>query len=92
MKAKKNKAGEWKMRDRDIYIMDQFTPLFGRLRRLFPNEESKQRRLLSTWISTMTGTGLRVNDSQEKLNQWYRLQRQVAKDIEDMADIESREV
>jgi hypothetical protein len=40
----------------------------------------------------MTGTGLRVNDSQEKLNQWYRLQRQVAKDVEDMADIESREV
>jgi len=91
-KAKKNKAGEYKMRDRDIYIMDQFTPLFGRLRRLFPNEESKQRRLLSTWISTMTGTGLRVNDPQEKRNQWYRLQRQMAKDIEDMADIESREV
>ena len=91
-KAKKNKRGEYKMRDRDIYIMDQFTPLFGRLRRLFPNEESKQRRLLSTWISTMTGTGLRTNDPREKLNQWYRLQRQVAKDIEDMADIESREV
>ena len=40
----------------------------------------------------MTGTGLRTNDPREKLNQWYRLQRQVAKDIVDMADIESREV
>tara|TARA_R110002012_G_scaffold93113_2_gene225803 strand:+ start:3421 stop:7842 length:4422 start_codon:yes stop_codon:yes gene_type:complete len=90
--AVKNKKGEWKMRDRDIYILDQFLPVFGRLRRLFPNEEAKQRRLTTTWLSTMTGTGLRVNDSVEKRNAWYKLQSQMAKDLEDMQDIAAREV
>lgn len=91
-KAEKNSSGSWRMRDQDIYVLDQLLPVFGRLRRLFPNEESKQRRLLSTWLSTMTGTGLRVNDSTEVRNQLIREQRRLADDLRDVVDIEVREV
>lgn len=91
-KAEKNSSGSWRMRDQDIYILDQLLPVFGRLRRLFPNEESKQRRLLSTWLSTMTGTGLRVNDSVEVRNQLIRDQRRLADDLRDVVDIEVRNV
>jgi hypothetical protein len=80
------------MRDRDIYILDQFLPVFGRLRRLFPNEEGKQRRLMSTWMSTMLGGGLRTNDPTEKRSQWFKMQREFQADVQDRVDIQTRRV
>ena len=91
-KAKKNSRGEWKMRDKDIYMFDSFMPVLSRVRRLFPNEESKQRRLLTSWISVLAGGGLRVNDSQSRRNAFYEQQRQFEKDLQDLQDIQFREI
>ena len=91
-KAKKNNRGEWKMRDRDIFFFDSYMPVLSRIRRLFPNEESKQRRLLTSWISVLAGGGLRVNDTQSKRNAFYEQQRQFNKDLQDMKDIRFREI
>ena len=91
-KAKQNKQGEWKMRDRDIHLFDSFSPLLGRVRRLFPNEESKQRRVLTSWLSFLFGGGIRINDPQSKKSAWYRTQDQLNKDLQDMQDIEFREI
>ena len=91
-KAKKNNRGEWKMRDRDIFMFDSFMPVLSRIRRLFPNEESKQRRLLTSWISVLAGGGLRVNDRQMQRNAFYEDQRQFNKDVQDLRDIRFREI
>ena len=91
-KAKKNSSGEWVMRDNDIYAVDQFSPVLGRMRRLIPNESAKQRRLAQTWISTMFGGGFRVNDPYEKRSQLIRDNTSFANEWRDIIDIETRQV
>ena len=91
-KAQKNSKGEWVMRDNDIYAVDQFSPVLGRMRRLIPNESAKQRRLMQTWISTMFGGGFRVNDPWEKKSQLIRDNTSFANEWRDIIDIETRKV
>ncbi len=91
-KAKKNSSGEWVMRDNDIYAVDQFSPVLGRMRRLIPNESAKQRRLAQTWISTMFGGGFRINDPYEKRSQLIRDNTSFANEWRDIIDIETRQV
>ena len=91
-KAKKNSKGEWKMRDHDIYLLDQFSPIFGRARRLFANEKAKQRRMIMTWTSFIFGGGFRINDYSERRNQLIRDQVGHDKDMRDLRDIENRRV
>ena len=90
--AKKNKKGEWKMTDKGIYSLDQFSPVLGRLRRLWPNEKSKQERLITTWVSTMFGTNVRVNTPSSKRSELIRRQIEVADELRDKKDIENRRV
>ena len=89
-KAKKNRRGEWKMRDHDIYLVDQFSPILGRARRQFPNEKAKQRRYFTTWLSYLLGLGVRVNDSAERRNQMIKDQVGHSNDMRDKRDIEGR--
>jgi hypothetical protein len=91
-KAKKANDGTWMMRDNDIYAVDQFSPVLGRMRRLLPNESAKQRRLAQTWISTMFGGGFRTNDAWEKQSQLIRDNTSFANDFRDVLDIETRRV
>ena len=91
-KAKKNYSGDWKMRDRDIHIFDSFMPVLGRVRRLFPNEESKQKRLITSWASFLVGGGLRFNDERSKQSAWFNEQKKADQDFRDMEDIEFREI
>ena len=91
-KAKRAKDGTWRMRDNDIYAVDQFVPFFGRMRRLFPNEQAKQRRLLTTWISTVFGGGFRVNDPWEKKAQFIKDQKKFADEMRDILDVETRSI
>ena len=91
-KAQKNSKGEWVMRDNDIYAVDQFSPVLGRMRRLIPNESAKQRRLMQTWVSTMFGGGFRVNDPWEKKSQLIRDNTSFANEWRDIIDIETRKV
>lgn len=91
-KAKKAKDGTWVMRDNDIYAVDQFSPVLGRMRRLIPNESAKQRRLAQTWISTIFGGGFRTNDPWEKQSQLIRDNTSFSNDFRDVLDIETRRV
>jgi len=91
-KAEKNRKGEWKMTDTDLYVLDQMMPFMGRLRRLIPGEEKYEKRWMTTFLSTMFGGGLRANTPEEKRNQLLRMQRDLNDEMKRMIDIEVREV
>ena len=91
-KAQKNRQGEWKMTDSDLYVLDQMMPFMGRLRRLIPGEEKYEKRWMTTFLSTMFGGGLRANTPEERRNQLIRSQRELEDDMKRMIDIEVRNV
>ena len=93
-KAQKNRQGQWKMTDSDLYILDQMSPYLGRFRKLFGNEKKYQNeaRRMTTWISVLFGGGLRVNTPEEQQNQLLRMQREDSEYYRDMLDLETREV
>ena len=86
--GKKAKDGTLVMTDKAIYGFDQFLPLFGRLRRLVPNEKRKQETFWTTAINTTFGAGIRVNTASEKRSQIFRRQREWADDWQQRVDIE----
>ena len=88
--AKQSKDGTMVMTDKDIYSVDQFLPLIGRIRRLIPNERAKQDAALTTWMNTFLGTGLRVNTPAMKRSEFIRRQRETQKMLQDKIDIELR--
>ena len=89
--AKKSKGGDIVMTDKDIYSVDQFLPLIGRLRRLVPNEGPKQDAVVTTWMNTFLGTGLRINTPASKRSEFIRRQREAQKALQDIIDIELRQ-
>jgi hypothetical protein len=89
-KAKKNRSGEWKMRDHDIYNMESWVPFLARFRRLFPDEDRYKRRQVSTVLSVVFGTQVRINDKYEQRNQMLRNDRAFAKTWQDIYDLELR--
>lgn len=91
-KAKKNSKGEWKMRDRDIYIIEQSMPFIARVRRLIPNEKAKQERLITTYMSTFLGLGLRTNTPSQKRGQLAKDKIKHSQDMRDAMDILGRNV
>ena len=74
-----------------MYALDSFFPLIGRARRLFPNEESKQEALLTTWFNTIGGAGLRANTPRLRRNEIYRRNRVYADMIQERNDQLRRE-
>tara|TARA_B100000287_G_scaffold91958_1_gene84152 strand:+ start:5620 stop:12501 length:6882 start_codon:yes stop_codon:yes gene_type:complete len=91
-KAQKNAAGEWKMRDQDIYVFEQIMPIIGRARRLVPNENDKQERLITTYASFLFGLGLRTNTPQAKRGQMIQDQIKHSQDARDALDLIGRNV
>jgi hypothetical protein len=66
--AERSPQGGWMMKDKDLYVAESMLPVFGRTRRLFPSEDRFQARVLTSWISTLGGIGLRGNTPQERRN------------------------
>jgi hypothetical protein len=64
--AQKTPQGNWVMKDNWLHSMTQLVPTLSQARRLFPDEERYQHRLLSSWMSFMFGLGLRTNTSWEQ--------------------------
>ena len=89
--AEKAPNGRWVARDSSLYAMDSFFPLLGRARRLFPNEESKQEALITTWFNTIGGAGLRANTPRLRRNEIYRRNREYADMIQERNDKLRRE-
>ena len=89
-KAEKNRSGEWKMRDNDIYILDSFLPALARFRRIFPDEDRYKRRQVTSFVSMLFGTQVRLNDEYEQRNQMLRNDRAFEKAWQDALDLELR--
>ena len=89
-KAKKNKKGEYKMRDQDLYMLDSWMPFLSRFRRMLPNEKRYSRRVAATVVSTVFGTQVRINDPHETRNQMIRNDRAFDEKMRDIIDIEMR--
>ena len=89
-KAKKNKKGEWKMRDHDIHNMENWVPFLAKWRRLMPDEARYQRRQAASIVSAVFGTQIRVNDEYEQRNQQLRNDRAFSKAWQDALDLEMR--
>jgi len=70
--ARQGANGEWMMKQKDMYVMEQMMPTYGRARRLFPTEEKYSERLLSSWISMGFGAGLRINTPTDQRNEAIR--------------------
>tara|TARA_B100001142_G_scaffold232521_1_gene230789 strand:+ start:41 stop:1522 length:1482 start_codon:yes stop_codon:yes gene_type:complete len=90
--AKKNRKGEWKTTDQTLYVLDQFMPLLGRVRRVLPNEAPKQERAVTTWLSVFLGTNIRPNTPSTKRSELIRMQKELAEELRDKKDIEFRKV
>ena len=90
--AKKNSKGDWKVTDKTIYFLDQFSPVLGRLRRLAPNEKSKQERIVTTWVTTFLGMNLRPNTLKSRRGALIEQQKEMAEMLRDKKDIENRRV
>ena len=85
--AQKTPQGNWVMKDNWLHSMTQLVPTLSQARRLFPDEERYQHRLLSSWMSFMFGLGLRTNTSWEQQQEMRaRYYEQMDKDRE-MRDI-----
>jgi hypothetical protein len=88
--AKKNRRGEWRMRDHDIYVVMGLLPTIGLIRRMFPNEERYQRSQIRTLLSTLGGVGVQFNTPQVQ-SDWLKNQRyEVLDDRQDRKDLEMR--
>jgi hypothetical protein len=85
--AQKTPKGNWVMKDNWLHSMTQLVPTLSQARRLFPDEERYQHRLLSSWMSFLFGLGLRTNTSWEQQQEMRaRYYEQMDKDRE-MRDI-----
>ena len=88
--AKKNRRGEWRMRDHDIYVVMGLLPTIGLIRRMFPNEEKYQRNQIRTLLSTLGGVSVQFNTPETQSN-WLRNQKyEVLDDRQDRKDLEMR--
>ena len=80
------------MTDKNIYKFDQWMPLLGRIRRMAPNEEKRQDALMTTWINTVFGAGIRVNTSRMRKSEYARRAREYAETWRDNNDREWRNI
>jgi len=90
--ANKGPRGHVQMRDKHIYMFDQILPIFGRMRRLYPNERRKQAAFTTTFINTFFGAGIRVNSSMEKMSQQAKVMRLLEENRRDYRDLLYRSV
>lgn len=90
--AKKTPSGNWAMKDNWLHGMTQMVPTLSQARRLFPDEERYQHRLLSSWMSFLFGLGLRTNTSweqQQELRARYYEQMDKQREMRDIYKIDA---
>ena len=88
--ARKAGNGEWVMRDNYLHGVAQLLPTFSQARRLFPDEERYQKRLLSSWMSFAFGLGLRTNtqwEQEQELRGRYYEERDKQRDLRDVQNV-----
>jgi hypothetical protein len=88
--ARKAGNDEWVMRDNYLHGIAQLLPTFSQARRLFPDEERYQKRLLSSWMSFAFGLGLRTNtqwEQEQELRGRYYEDRDKQRDLRDVQNV-----
>tara|TARA_Y100001949_G_scaffold176220_1_gene188427 strand:+ start:3769 stop:11307 length:7539 start_codon:yes stop_codon:yes gene_type:complete len=90
--AKKDRAGDWVMTDKNIALVGDTLPFLNLARRAWPNEEKYQDKVVQIWVSLLGGSSLRVLTDREKWTQQIRRQMEYYKDRRDRRDIEYRRV
>ena len=77
-----------KMRAHDIYVLEQFIPFYGRVRRLAPTEDKFQGyRQLQSMLSFFLGFPFRFNTDQTQRSAIMEFKRQQAAERRDMRDL-----
>ena len=77
-----------KMRAHDIYVLEQFIPFYGKLRRLAPTEDRFQGyRQLQSMLSFFLGLPIRFNTEQTQRSAMMEFKRQQAAERRDMRDL-----
>lgn len=71
--------GNYVAQDSKLYAIESVLPFLGRLRRLFPSEESYQQRAIASWASFAFGLGFRVNTERDQRGELYRRSRAIDK-------------
>lgn len=66
-------------KDSQMYALESYMPLLGRLRRMFPSEDKYQRRAVATWASMLFGLGFRANTESDQKGELYRRVKNVDK-------------
>ena len=64
-------------RDSDMYAIESYMPLLGRVRRLFPSEDKYSRRAVGTWASMVFGLSVRANTESDQQGELYRRSKKV---------------
>lgn len=83
-KARKDANGDWVMRDKDLYMVEQFVPLLGQARRLAPyggvaSEKKFSDRLLFSWASFAFGQTARQNTAADQKSEYTRRSEELKK-------------
>lgn len=71
-RASKDANGNWVMRDKDLYLVEQWVPFLAQSRRMLPSEERFEKRRTYTWATFMLGQSVRVNTQQDKNSELIR--------------------
>ena len=75
--TKQDANGQRVGRDSQMYALESYLPLLGRVRRLFPSEDKYQRRAVATWASMLFGLGFRANTEADQKGELYRRSKNV---------------
>ena len=66
------KTGGWNISEKNLYVLDSFAPILGRIRRGMPSEERYKSRQFATLLNMMFGLGVRVNTPYEQKSELLR--------------------
>ena len=75
--TKQDANGQRVGRDSQMYALESYLPLLGRVRRTFPSEDKYQRRAVATWASMVFGLGFRANTEADQKGELYRRSKNV---------------
>lgn len=84
-KAEKDANGNWVMRDKDLYTVEQWVPFLAQSRRMGSDEERYAKRRVYTWATFFTGQTVRVNTQKDQNSELIRRSKELqsySKDLE----------
>jgi len=91
--AERNSDGQWMMRDKDLYTVEQWVPFLAQSRRMASDEDRYEKRRVYTWATFFTGQTVRVNTESDKASELYRRGEQLksyTKDLQTLGYVEKK--